>query len=313
MNEDLKIAIEEYCNIIKTTRPSYIACYNSFLAYCSKFSNCGIKRLFKDLSRFDIEQACKEYFISSEKAEGEEAIRRFLSAIDMFYSEYLLPREIFCEALEKKCRNQEVIQRICKSLNQDLHTKIYLPLAGKDLDESIQLINELNTSRYYQLGQKIIFNLLRTYGFKEQIILNMKREAFDAEKRTLTIYTERMVSIVLNLPDYLYQDLKLYMELNPFLSRKYMFTITTGEPLNATSILHTAKYKAKKRNINNFTPTSIALSGIVELIKNNFSVSEINKLMGFELQKIVDVADSLLEDKDINLVINEKLERNIYR
>lgn len=310
MNTDLKVAIEEFSDAIKTTRPNYIACYNSFLSYCNSNLNYGMSELFEKITLFHIEQACKEYFISSKKAEKVESIRRFLSAIDMFYSDYLVPRRMYCRTLENKCRHKEVIHRICQSLNHDFNQKIFLPLEDKDMEKSLQLIAELDDSNFFQLGQKIIFKLLITYGFKEQIIIRMPIDAFDLREHTLTVYSQEDLPIVLELPKTLCEDIKTYIDINPFSNRKYLFTKKNGKQLDSSSTLQILKPKAEKLGITNFTPTSVALSGIVNLINRNLTIGEIIKLSGFEMKKIADVADYLLIDKDISQLINKKTKDN---
>lgn len=94
----------------------------------------------------------KNIFFLVKKTESLEAINRFLSAIDLFYLEYLLPRGIKCEALEKGCRNKQVIKWICDGINQDLNHKIYLPLNEMEVEKTKKLINELNDNKFYTLG-----------------------------------------------------------------------------------------------------------------------------------------------------------------
>lgn len=63
----------------------------------------------------------------------------------------------------------------------------------------------------------------------------------------------------------------------------------------------------KKLNISNFTPTSVALQGVADLIGKGLSLGEIKVLTGFETQIIGDVSKYLLMDEDVEKVINEKL------
>lgn len=307
MNDDLKIAFDEYFETIKKTRPNYKACYNSFLEYCNKHPNNGLKRLFADITMFEIEQACKKYFLSSKRAKSLEAIQRFLSAMDMFYAEYLVPHKIECETLKEGCRNQEVIKRICQSLNQELNQKIFLPLEDDEIKKAEKLINKLNTDNFFQLGQKIIFLLLLKYGFKVQMVINLKVDAYNVQNHILRINNAEDAGIMLRIPDDLAEDLEKYLEMHPFPKREYLFTITNGKKLNSGSILQTVKDWAIRCNIENFTPTSLALRGIANMISRNLSFCEISKLTGFELQKIADVAEYLLEDKDVSQIINDKL------
>ena len=60
-------------------------------------------------------------------------------------------------------------------------------------------------------------------------------------------------------------------------------------------------------NILNFTPTTIALYGVANLIEKGLTLGEIKLLTGFETQKIEDVSQYLLTDEDVDKVINKKL------
>ena len=65
----------------------------------------------------------------------------------------------------------------------------------------------------------------------------------------------------------------------------------------------------KKLKVSNFTPTSIALQGVSNLIEKGFTLEEIKALTGFETQKIDDVSKYLLTDVDVEKVINGKLSK----
>lgn len=60
-------------------------------------------------------------------------------------------------------------------------------------------------------------------------------------------------------------------------------------------------------DITNFTPTTVALSGVANLIERGLTLGEIKLLTGFETQKIEDVSQYLLTDENVDKVINEKM------
>ena len=60
-------------------------------------------------------------------------------------------------------------------------------------------------------------------------------------------------------------------------------------------------------NITNFTPTTVALYGVANLIERGLTLGEIKLLTGFETQKIEDVSQYLLTDENVDEVINEKI------
>ena len=99
-----------------------------------------------------------------------------MTAIDQFYK-YIRERGIIWEHLENGCRKKQVVHDICISLNDELRQKIYLPFDGerevKIVEEQLELLNDNN---FYQFGQRVIYRLLLTYGFKEKVIINMKKD-----------------------------------------------------------------------------------------------------------------------------------------
>lgn len=308
MNSSLKSAFDEYNNLKKDKRKNYKSCYNSFLDYCDEFSEYGLKELFNNvITLHEIEQACKKYFLSSKKTESLEAINRFLSAIDLFYLEYLLPRGIKCEALEKGCRNKQVIKWICDRINQDLNHKIYLPLNEMEVEKTKKLINELNDNKFYTLGQKIIFMLFLNYGFKAQVIFDMLKQSLDLEKQTLVVCNDGENFIKLKLDNELTELFRNYDCIHKYPNRQYLFTNTKGKRLNFGSVLDSLKQKTLKQNINGINSTTIALKGVERLIIKGLTISEIRKLTSFEAQKIIDVSEYMMAGKDINEVLKIKL------
>lgn len=309
MNDSLKSAFDEYNNLKRDKRKNYKACYDSFLDYCDTFSNYGLKELFNNvITLHEIEQACKKYFLSSKKTKSLEAINRFLSAIDLFYSEYLIPRGIKCEALENGCRNKQVIKWICDGINQDIKQKIYLPLSDEEVKVTRKLVCELDENKFYPFGQKIIFELFLNYGFKAQVIFDMPKEALDLENHILLIGNGNESSIKLELDDGFVKAFEKYCDLQKYPDRKYLFTNTKGKKLTSSSVLDSVKQKAIKEKIDGINSTTIALKGIESLISKGFTISEIRRFTGFEVQKVIDVSEYMLLGKDIDEIVNSKLE-----
>ena len=99
-----------------------------------------------------------------------------------------------------------------------------------------------------------------------------------------------------------------YCELHKYTDREYLFTKSNGTQLTPDSIFATLKERLKKKNITNFTPTTVALQGVSNLIGKGLTIAEIKILTGFETQKIEDVSKYLLTDEKIEELINKKLQ-----
>lgn len=311
MNQKLRETLDEYYKTIKKSRPNYRTCYNSFLEYCDTYySQYSLRELFtKHLDMFDIKRACKRYIELSKKATSIVAVQRFLTAIDYFYR-FLKDNDtsIRCECLEAGCRRKEIVHDICIGLSNELEQKIYLPF---DDEQELKIVNEqitrLNRQNFYQLGQSIIYRLLITYGFKEKVVINFKLSDFDREKGELLVNYNEDNCICVDLPDDIYQDMEKYCALNKYEDRVYLFTKSNGAALTADSMLSTLKSRLKKMDIANFTPTTVALYGVVNLIDKGLNLVEIKLITGFETQKIEDVLQYLLTDENVDKVVKEKL------
>lgn len=313
MNETLKQVLEDYYKTIKEGRANYRACYNSFLEYCDKYINVPFSEMSRALTKIEIEYACKYYFEKSKKATTIEAIQRYLTAIDQFYK-YIKERNITWEHLEGGCRNKQIVHDICVSLNDELKQKIYLPFdeekAVKIAEEQIALLNKDN---FFQFGQSVMYRLLSKYGFKEKVIINIKIEDFSKREGTLLINGEEEQELRIKLDEDILADLVRYCELHKYPNRTYLFTKSNGTQLTPDSIFTTLKERMKKLDVSNFTPTTVALQGVVNLIEKGLTLQEIKILTKFETQKIEDVSKYLLTDEDAEKVINEKLQKKIVK
>lgn len=312
MSTALKRALEDYYKTIREERANYQACYKSFLEYCDQeLKLYSLADLSENLTKIDVEQACKYYFETSKRATSIEAIQRFLTAIDQF-SIYAKGKEIEWRYLKEGCRNKQIVHDVCLSLNNILSQKIYLPFDGeKEVKIAKEQIELLNKNNFYQFGQSVMYQLLITYGFKEKIIINIRTEDFNEKEGRLLVGCDEEQRIYVKLEADIWDDLVKYCEMHKFPNRKYLFTKSNGEQLTPDSIFYTLKEKMKKFDIYNFTPTTVALQGVANLIVKGLTLQEIKILTGFETQKIEDVSKYLLTDQEIEKVINEKLQKKI--
>ena len=120
MNQFLSIALKTHFESLKVSGKgeNYWQCYQAFLNYCDIYGDCDLKDLFNNkLLRQDIVRACVLYYNSSTKAYRKEAVNRFLSAIDLFYKNYIKKMGgIECSALESGCR-----KGVCKFCPFDIY------------------------------------------------------------------------------------------------------------------------------------------------------------------------------------------------
>lgn len=308
MNQFLSIALKTHFESLKVSGKgeNYWQCYQAFLNYCDIYGDCDLKDLFNNkLLRQDIVRACVLYYNSSAKAHRKEAVNRFLSAINLFYKNYIKKMGgIECSAREGGCRNNEMIEDIEKCLNTKLKQEIYCPIDDKIEIEIIKICKNLKKSDFYKFGQKILCNLLLKYGFKLNLLVNLKKADVNDIDGIITIRNKDSV-IHLSVDKSMVSDIRQYNMVHRYPNREYFFLNTKGKKITSSSALATIQEKLEE--VNNINTTTLALKGVSKLIQKGLTLSEIKYLTGFETKKIEDVSRWLMNQEDVECVINNKL------
>ena len=211
---------------------------------------------------------------------------------------------IECSALEGGCRNNEMIEDIEKCLNTKLKQEIYCPIDDKIEIEIIKICNNLKKSDFYKFGQKILCNLLLKYGFKLNLLVNLKKDDVNDIDGIITIRNKDNV-INLSVDKSMASDIRQYNMVHRYPNREYFFLNTKGNKITSSSALATIQEKLEE--VNNINTTTIALKGVSKLIQKGLTLSEIKYLTGFETKKIEDVSMWLMNQEDVESVINSKL------
>ena len=211
---------------------------------------------------------------------------------------------IECSALEGGCRNNEMIEDIEKCLNTKLRQEIYCPIDDKIEIEIIKICNNLKKSDFYKFGQKILCNLLLKYGFKLNLLVNLKKADVNDIDGIITIRNKDSV-INLSVDKSMVSDIRQYNMVHRYPNREYFFLNTKGKNITSSSALATIQEKLEE--VNNINTTTLALKGVSKLIQKGLTLSEIKYLTGFETKKIEDVSRWLMNQEDVESVINNKL------
>lgn len=211
---------------------------------------------------------------------------------------------IECSALEGGCRNNEMIEDIEKCLNTKLKQEIYCPIDDKIEIEIIKICNNLKKSDFYKFGQKILCNLLLKYGFKLNLLVNLKKDDVNDIDGIITIRNKDNV-INLSVDKSMASDIRQYNMVHRYPNREYFFLNTKGNKITSSSALATIQEKLEE--VNNINTTTIALKGVSKLIQKGLTLSEIKYLTGVETKKIEDVSMWLMNQEDVESVINSKL------
>ena len=211
---------------------------------------------------------------------------------------------IECSALEGGCRNNEMIEDIEKCLNTKLKQEIYCPIDDKIEIEIIKICNNLKKSDFYKFGQKILCDLLLKYGFKLNLLVNLKKADVNDIDGIITIRNKDSV-INLSVDKSMVSDIRQYNMVHRYPNRKYFFLNTKGKKITSSSALATIQEKLEE--VNNINTTTLALKGVSKLIQKGLTLSEIKYLTGFETKKIEDVSRWLMNQEDVESVINNKL------
>lgn len=211
---------------------------------------------------------------------------------------------IECSALEGGCRNNEMIEDIEKCLNTKLKQEIYCSIDDKIEIEIIKICNNLKKSDFYKFGQKILCNLLLKYGFKLNLLVNLKKDDVNDIDGIITIRNKDNV-INLSVDKSMASDIRQYNMVHRYPNREYFFLNTKGNKITSSSALATIQEKLEE--VNNINTTTLALKGVSKLIQKGLTLSEIKYLTGFETKKIEDVSMWLMNQEDVESVINNKL------
>lgn len=211
---------------------------------------------------------------------------------------------IECSALEGGCRNNEMIEDIEKCLNIKLKQEIYCPIDDKIEIEIIKICNNLKKSDFYKFGQKILCDLLLKYGFKLNLLVNLKKDDVNDIDGIITIRNKDNV-INLSVDKSMASDIRQYNMVHRYPNREYFFLNTKGNKITSSSALATIQEKLEE--VNNINTITLALKGVSKLIQKGLTLSEIKYLTGFETKKIEDVSMWLMNQEDVESVINNKL------
>lgn len=164
---------------------------------------------------------------------------------------------IECSALEGGCRNNEMIEAIEKCLNTKLKQEIYCPIDDKIEIEIIKICNNLKKSDFYKFGQKILCNLLLKYGFKLNLLVNLKKADVNDIDGIITIRNKDSV-INLSVDKSMVSDIRQYNMVHRYPNREYFFLNTKGKKITSSSALATIQEKLEE--VNNINTTTLALA-----------------------------------------------------
>lgn len=312
MANELERALNNYKKNMDANRKGDAACYDSFFKYCEEegLSKYPLKKLFVEyISMHSIVEACRTYVEGSKKTKTMQAINRYLIAIDKFYVNYIKKQGIICDELEAGCHRKEVINDVANSMNEKLGSRrITVPMKSDEIEAMEEVIKTLNYERHCQYGQIVRYRLMLEYGFKSEVLLDLRLEQFDEETLSFNLEYAEDTHFKLFLEEELGNMVKRYCEMNCKKDRKWLFTNSNGKKISSPYIMDELRKRAKENfNVEGFSAMATALTGVQKLLEKGMTIAEIKVLTGFGIQKIDDVAEYMLMAQDIEKAINEKL------
>ena len=186
MANELERALNNYKKNMDANRKGDAACYDSFFKYCEEegLSKYPLKKLFVEyISMHSIVEACRTYVEGSKKAKTVQAINRYLIAMDKFYVNYIKKQGIICDELEVGCHRKEVINDVVNSMNEKLGSrKIAVPMKLDEIEAMEEVIKTLNRESHYQYGQIVRYRLMLAYGFKSEVLLDLRLNSLMREQ-----------------------------------------------------------------------------------------------------------------------------------
>lgn len=229
--------------------------------------------------------------------------------MDKFYVNYIKKQGIICDELEAGCHRKEVINDVVNSMNEKLGSrKVVVPMKPDEIEAMEEVIKTLNCESHYQYGQIVRYRLMLEYGFKSEVLLDLRLEQFDEETLSLNLEYDEDTHFKLFLDEELGNMLKRYCEMNSKKDRKLLFTNANGTKIVSSRIMDELRKRAKESfNIVGFSSMATGLTGVQKLLEKGMTSAEIKMITGFTIQKIDDVAQYMLMAQDIEKVINKKL------
>lgn len=295
MANELERALSNYKKNMDANRKGDAACYDSFFKYCEEegLSKYPLKKLFVEyISMHTIVEACRKYVEESKKTKTVQAINRYLIAMDKFYVNYIKKQGIICDELEAGCHRKEVINDVVNSMNEKLGSrKIAVPMKPDEIEAMEEVIKTLNCESHYQYGQIVRYRLMLEYGFKSEVLLDLRLEQFDEETLSLNLEYDEDTHFKVFLGEELGNMVKRYCEMNCKKDRKLLFTNANGTKIVSSRIMDELRKRAKESfNIAGFSPMAAGLTGVQKLLEKGMTIAEIKMLTGFGIKKIDDVA-----------------------
>lgn len=144
-----------------------------------------------------------------------------------------------------------------------------------------EVIKTLNCESHYQYGQIVRYRLMLEYGFKSEVLINLRLEQFDEETLSLNIEYDEDTHFKLFLDEELGNMLKRYCEMNCKKDRKWLFTNSNGKKIASLYIMDELRKRAKENfNIAGFSPIATGLTGVQKLLEKGMTIAEIKMLTG---------------------------------
>lgn len=277
----------------------------------------NMENLFKfEFTRRDIILSAEYYVIRNDSVKSKSAIDDFLIAINRFFE----------EVVNKKYPNQNLITirpftNLNKEVEKDLLEKgIELeerqanPPINEDQYKYIIKYLKSDKERTFKTKQvHIILKLLLLYGFSFDRIMNMKKENYCSETRTLVIiYNHKPLrSLRLELPYSLHKEIEDYFEdLNKNKNENdYLFVTRPGnqikhdfpnEYLTHIKNEYFSGKELEKDLKNPFTPTGLAKYAVIKMILDGVNQSVILDLTGFKNEMYFACQEEVNEMKVLN-------------
>ncbi len=331
MKNDLIKIIDQFGSILtKHEYNQYIPKLRDFLVKYiieNKSHVSSVEELFKyEFTKVDIILCTEYYIINNDNVKSKSAIDDFLIAVN----------RIFDEIINNRYPNQNLITiRPFTNLNKDVENgllnkgiileerKANPPINENHYNFILEYMKNDKKSKKLKTQQVyIIFKLLLLYGFSFDRIINLYKENYNSETRTLEIVYNMNPkrSFILELPYSLNNEISNYTNSlnNKNYSDNHMFITRTGNPITHAFLneyitdIKQAYFSINKLEINTenpFTPTGFAKYAVINMILDGVNQSVISDLTGF-MQDMYSDCQYIVNEKKLsnrNRYINQMI------
>lgn len=311
---DFDALLDEYKNkITKGTSDSFMPILNSLKhTILERHKDApNIDEIFNHrIIALDIIDAGIKYIDNTTKVISESSITKYLNSITDFYKK-IIQVKYPNSSLNSVLNFQDLYSDIRQNVKKDLLPTESYPHIGKDeykfVNSHISVLSSM-TGKNFSIS--VIYRLMLLFGFKLEIVENLKAKNYDSEKRTLCLESKfSNKELSLELPYNLSRDMSIQKSKD--VGSPYLFVNDGGNKIDSDYFADDLKDLKAEAAKYGFKKACFTLSGFSKFGVINMLVEGLNPLTVKDVSGISDTNLKYCEKQAIFLLERENLNHHI--